>query len=109
VLEKPPDLGPLIVGEHGWWNLWLIALPVAWLLPDAVDSEANAAALGDVPALFLVAKDDTVVPRRYALRVFESYAGPKRLVESPGGHGDAVTPLGTPGLVDGLRWLWRER
>jgi len=109
VLEKPPDLGPLIVGEHGWWNLWLIALPVAWLLPDSVDSEANAAALGDVPALFFVSDDDTVVPRRYALRVFEAYAGPKRLVDCRGGHGDAVTRERAPDFVDGLRWLWQAR
>jgi len=35
-------LKQLIVGEYGWWNLWLAAKPVAWQLPNSLDSIENA-------------------------------------------------------------------
>ena len=38
VLQNPPPLRQLILGHYGWWNLWLIATPVALGVPSELDS-----------------------------------------------------------------------
>jgi hypothetical protein len=42
VLQNPPPLRKLIVGQHGWWNGWLLAIPVSLEIPKELDSIANA-------------------------------------------------------------------
>src|ERR1051326_848201 len=33
VLHDPVPLKQLILGKYGWWNLWLVAGPMAWRVP----------------------------------------------------------------------------
>ncbi len=108
VLAKPPNLGPLLIDEHGWWNAWLIALPMALQLPDCARSAENAAAITGLPALFLIAEADEFVPAGNSMQVHNAFAGPKRLINLPGGHNSTVWSRTTPELDDGFRWLWRE-
>lgn len=89
VLQNPPPLRQLILGRHGWWNLWLIALPVAWSIPGELDSIANASE-SSAPAIFLTARADELVLPQYQRRVIDAYAGPKRVVELAGGHNSAL-------------------
>ncbi len=94
ILVNPPALREIIVGEYGWWNLWILAKQVARQIPDTLDSVSNARA-SKCPALFVSSTKDEVVLPKYQQLVFEAYAGEKSLVTRP----DALhnTPL-DPGV-----------
>src|SRR2546423_1248908 len=64
ILRTPPPLRQLIIQHHGWWNLWLLATPVAVGVPSDIDSIANAKKVA-VPAVFILMDSDTVVPFKY--------------------------------------------
>src|SRR5262249_29169834 len=90
VLQNPPALRQLILGEHGWWNLWLLAGPIALELPRALDSVANAARVRG-RAFFLLADGDEVVPHKYPLQGAGAFAGERViLIQHGAGHN---TPL----------------
>ena len=108
ILEKPAHLRRVILARYGWWNLWTLALPVALGIPESVRSDRSAAAIGDIPAVFVIATRDRVMPEKYARRVVEAYAGPHRVVDAPVEHNQAVLPLLAPELVPAMTWL-RDR
>jgi fermentation-respiration switch protein FrsA (DUF1100 family) len=90
MLHNPPPLRQLIRGQYGWWNLWLLAAPIAWGVPSELDSLANAR-IAHAPAFFVLSEDDEVVGHPYALAVRDAYAGPKRTFVLPGAkHNDPV-------------------
>jgi pimeloyl-ACP methyl ester carboxylesterase len=90
-LHNPAALRQMIVGDHGWWNLWLLAYPLSWRIPSSVDSLANAAKCR-APAIFAMAAEDEVVRFEYQSQVFDAYAGPKhRHVLSHAHHNDPVS------------------
>src|SRR5688572_19878411 len=37
VLQNPPPLRELILDRHGWWNLWMLAGPIALQIPPELD------------------------------------------------------------------------
>jgi pimeloyl-ACP methyl ester carboxylesterase len=90
ILQNPPPLRQLILGRHGWWNLWLLAAPVALQVPADLDSLANARA-STAPAIFLVAEKDNTIPLPYQQRIADAYAGPKRILLQRGA--DHFVPL----------------
>lgn len=106
ILQNPPPLRQLIVGDHGWWNLWLLAFPVSWQIPPELDSLANARR-ARAPAVFLLAESDEVVRPRYQLAIRDAYAGPKRSFVLAGAHHNDPVPAETLGAVDRemLAWL----
>jgi pimeloyl-ACP methyl ester carboxylesterase len=104
VLRNPPPLRSLILGRYGWWNLWIGAGIVALQVPSELDSIENARKVR-VPALFLLASDDDVVPPSYARDVVDAYAGPFHIVDFKGGHDAPVEPAWSAELRQGLRWL----
>jgi pimeloyl-ACP methyl ester carboxylesterase len=107
VLQDPPPLRRLILRRYGWWNAWLIAGPVALAVPAELDSLANASNI-DVPAVFLSAEQDTVVPPAYQRLILSAYRGPKRVITMPHtAHLDSVTGKPEEQLADGIDWLWR--
>ena len=85
VLHNPPPLRQIILRNYGWWNLWLIAGPVAMQIPRQLDSLANAKRI-HAPALFLLAENDEIVPPRFQRLVVDSFAGEKRVIRLPGAH-----------------------
>lgn len=90
LLHNPPPLRQLIRGQYGWWNLWLLAVPVAWGVPADLDSIANAS-IAKAPAIFVLSANDEIVGHRYALAVHQAYAGEKRLFVMPGlAHNDPI-------------------
>lgn len=90
-LQNPPPLRQLIRGRYGWWNLWLVAVPVAWNVPPSLDSIENARRT-TVPTLVVSAQDDEVVPFDYQTAVFEACAGAKeRIVIAGAHHNDPVS------------------
>lgn len=105
VLHNPPPLRQLIRGRHGWWNLWLLAAPVALGVPSELDSLANAAK-AKAPAFFVMSRDDEVVPHEYQLRIRDAYAGPKASFVLPGArHNDPVPDAIWSAVHEGLRAL----
>lgn len=92
VLHNPPALRELILGEHGWWNAWLLAWPISRGVPAALDSIANARR-ARAPAVFAMAERDEVVPHRYHRMIAEAYRGQKQIFVSPvAGHNDELEP-----------------
>ena len=81
VLRNPPPLRQLIVGRHGWWNLWVGAmLLVSTQVPDYLCSIRNASQCKDVPAVFVGSARDQIVPPNYQARIVKAYVGPKRIM-----------------------------
>lgn len=90
LLRNPPALHQILQYRGGWWSLGLIPALLSRGLPRETDSIRNAAR-SSVPALFVTAMQDHVVPASIQYRVIEGYAGPSRVVKQPGG--DHNTPL----------------
>jgi len=90
ILHNPPPLRQMILRQFGWWNLWLLAGPIALQIPRDLDSVSNAKAI-HVPAIFLLADKDEVVAPRFHRLVVEAYAGEKRVISLPGAyHNDPI-------------------
>ncbi|HEV8379299.1 MAG TPA: hypothetical protein VGP99_10650 [Tepidisphaeraceae bacterium] len=109
IMRTPPPLRQLILQRHGWWNLWLLATPVAMGVPSDIDSIANAKKV-TVPAVFILLDNDTVVPLKYQQKVVDAYAGPKQVIISHGGdHNSILTPAAMNELTAKIDWLWDKR
>ena len=105
ILQNPPPLHQMILRQFGWWNLWLLAGPIALQIPRELDSISNAKAI-HAPAVFLLAEKDEVVAPRFHRLVVEAYAGEKRVISLPGAYHN--TPIEEAGLADlnrALDWL----
>ena len=90
ILHNPVPLREIILRRFGWWNLWLLAGPIALQIPRDLDSIANARG-SHAPAVFLTAENDEVVPPRYHMLVANAYAGEKRVIALHGAyHNDPI-------------------
>ena len=109
ILHNPVPLRQIILLRFGWWNLWLLAGPVALQIPRDLDSIANAKAIR-APAIFLLAEKDEVVPPRYHRLVVNAYAGEKRVIQLPGAyHNDPIESTALANLNNALDWLLAKR
>jgi len=105
ILHNPPPLRQMILRQFGWWNLWLLAGPIALQIPRDLDSVSNAEAI-HVPAIFLLADKDEVVAPRFHRLVVEAYAGEKRVISLPGAyHNDPIEGAALADLNRTLDWL----
>src|SRR6266702_1450239 len=59
ILHNPPPLREMILRQFGWWNLWLLAGPIALQIPRELDSIANAN-VSHTSAIFLTAEKDEI-------------------------------------------------
>jgi pimeloyl-ACP methyl ester carboxylesterase len=105
ILHNPPPLREMILRQFGWWNLWLLAGPIALQIPRDLDSIENAKAI-HAPAVFYLAEKDEVVASRYHRLVVDAYAGEKRVISLRGAyHNDPIQGAALADLNDGLSWL----
>ena len=105
ILHNPPPLREVILRQFGWWNLWLLAGPVALQIPPDLDCIANARA-SRAPAIFLLAEKDEIVAPRFHRLVIQAYAGEKRVIELQGAyHNDPIEGTALADLNDALGWL----
>jgi uncharacterized protein len=109
ILRTPPPMRQLIIQRHGWWNLWLLATPVAMGVPSDIDSIVNAKKV-TVPAVFILMDSDSVVPLKYQQKIVDAYAGPNQVIISRGGdHNSILTPAAMAELGEKADWLWQQR
>jgi hypothetical protein len=108
ILQNPPALRHLILTQFGWWNLWLLAGPIALQVPKELDNPTNAAKV-TAPALFILAGDDTLVVPANQMKTVDAYAGPKRILHVTGGHNGSVTGDAQAELVRNFDWLLPPR
>jgi pimeloyl-ACP methyl ester carboxylesterase len=80
VLRNPPPVRQLIVGRHGWWNLWVASWLIAQRVPRQICSISNAAR-SHCPAVFLSSRRDKTVPPQFHDRIIDAYRGPHRVLE----------------------------
>ena len=105
VLHNPPALRQIVLQHFGWWNLWLLAGPVAARIPTDLDSLRNAKTITK-PAIFLLAENDEVVPPRFQRMVVDAYAGEKRVITlRDAHHNDPLTGTAMADLYGALDWL----
>jgi pimeloyl-ACP methyl ester carboxylesterase len=105
ILNNPPPLRQMILRQFGWWNLWLLAGPIALQIPQDLDSISNAKTIR-APAIFLLAEKDEVVAPRYHRLVVDAYDGEKRVISLPGAfHNDPIEHAGMAELNHALDWL----
>jgi pimeloyl-ACP methyl ester carboxylesterase len=108
VLTNPPPLRDMILKRFGWWNLWLLATPVAMSVPGEMDSIANAKRT-TAPAIFILAQKDSVVPPKYQAKVFDAYAGEKRAIRVPDAdHNDPLDGPSEQAFDEALDWMWKH-
>ena len=105
ILHNPPPLRQMILRQFGWWNLWLLAGPVALQIPRDLDSIDNARRI-HAPAIFLLAEKDEVVAPRFHQLVVDTYAGEKRVIPLRGAyHNDPIEGAALVDLYKALDWL----
>jgi pimeloyl-ACP methyl ester carboxylesterase len=92
IVQNPPPLKRLIMGRHGWWNLWLLAGPVALQVPTSLNTPDTAPKVPkDLPALFIQSGGDTIIPPNYGKITHEIYPGPKTVIDIPNiDHNDGI-------------------
>jgi uncharacterized protein len=109
ILHNPPALRQMILRQFGWWNLWLLAGPIAGQIPRELDSVTNARAV-HAPAIFLLAERDEIIAPRFQQLVVNAYAGEKRVINLRRAHHNS--PIEGAGLADlykALDWLLPEK
>jgi pimeloyl-ACP methyl ester carboxylesterase len=104
ILQNPPAIRNLILSRFGWWNLWLLAGPVALQVPKDLDSPTNAAKVHAKAVFVLADADDFVVPENQ-LKVVNAYAGEKRVIRTLGGHNDGISGGAEDELRSAFDWL----
>jgi len=85
VLRNVMPLHDLLEQRYAWRTAGLSALVLAPAVPSRLDCTANARK-AQVPALFVVSRDDQVSPPSYQRRVIDAYRGPATVLEVGGGH-----------------------
>jgi alpha-beta hydrolase superfamily lysophospholipase len=104
ILHNPPPLRPMILRQFGWWNLWLLAGPIALQIPRDLDAVANGKST-HAPAIFLLADEDEVVAPRFQKLVVDAYAGEKRIIALHGArHNTPIEGAAVADLYNALDW-----
>jgi len=108
LIRSPAPVRQVITGNYGWWNLWLLAGPVATQFPDELDSVKNARRV-EVPAIFVITGADELVPRKYQRDVTAAYAGKHRvIVAEEARHSSPISGKAVQRLRSDLQWLWSK-
>lgn len=109
-LINPPPLREVILGDFGWWNLWLLAGPISWGVPRTLGSIRNAERT-HCPVVLMTSEKDSVVPPPYQDEIFAAVAGPKiRVIAKGVGHNDPPPLAAKMEALEALRSQgWRSK
>jgi pimeloyl-ACP methyl ester carboxylesterase len=105
ILHNPVPLKQVVLRQFGWWNLWLLAGPVAAQLPAELDTIANAKR-ARARAIFLLAEQDEIIAPRFQRLVVDAYAGEKRVIQLAGAqHNSPIEGAAIADLYQALDWI----
>ncbi len=108
ILQDPPAIRQMILGQHGWWNLWLLAGPLSLRLPSSIDSVNNAKTVR-APGVFLLSENDRVVLPKYQALVLNAYAGRKLEIPLPGAdHNSVISDNALKRLQGSIDWVLEQ-
>jgi pimeloyl-ACP methyl ester carboxylesterase len=108
LLRNPPPLREVVRARTGWWSLGLVPVLLERGIPEAIDSIRNAAA-AKVPAVFVTAYQDRVVPLACQYRIIDAYGGACRVLEQlAGGHATPLSETETGRLKQLATWVLAE-
>jgi pimeloyl-ACP methyl ester carboxylesterase len=108
ILRNPPPLREVIVERFGrrWWSFGVRLL--AHQIAPELDAIRNAAATS-VPAVFITAQRDRIVPPRCQQQVIDAFGGPKRVLRlAQADHHTLMTEAEAESYRDDLQWLHRQ-
>ncbi|HEV2294677.1 MAG TPA: alpha/beta fold hydrolase [Tepidisphaeraceae bacterium] len=106
IIQNPPLIPEQIWRQHGWWNLWLLAAPVAWQIPREMNSIISATQ-ATARAVILIADSDRVAPPRFQWKIASAYAGEKRvIVQRNAGHQTHLDDADHARLREAMGWLF---
>ncbi len=116
IVRTPTPLRQVVLGHHGWYNLWLAAGPIAMRLPAELDTLSNAQSVG-TSAVFIVTGQDSVIPSSYQQEVIDSYGlklrggsshteKPRVILLKDGAHDDHPVGDQYRELREGIDWVW---
>jgi len=105
VVQNPPALRELILAQSGWWHYKWLTRSIAAQIPHELDSLANARR-ATVPAVFVSAQQDRIVPARIQRQIIDAYKGPLKVLSMPdAGHDTALTESDLEQLRSMADWL----
>lgn len=105
ILHNPPPMRQMVLRQFGWWNLWLLAGPVALQIPRELDNIANGKVVR-APAILLLSDQDEVVAPRFQKLVVNAYAGEKRIITLRDAyHNSPIGGAAVADLYNALDWL----
>lgn len=90
MVQNPPALRELILQQSAWWHFKWLTRMIAAQIPPELDSIANAQQ-ATVPAVFITAQQDTIVPPHIQRQIITAYQGPLKVFVMPKAEHD--TPL----------------
>lgn len=106
MLQNPPALRQVILAQSKWWHFNWATRKIADQVPRELDSLANA--LGaSVPAVFVTAQQDSVVPASLQRQIIYAYDGPLKVLSLPDAdHDTALTESDLEQLRPLASWLY---
>lgn len=105
VLRNPPPVRQLIIGRHGWWNLWIASWLIAQRVPRQICSISNSAQC-HCPAVFLSSRRDETVPPPFQDKIIDAYRGPQRILPlKNAGHASSLNLEEQREYARHLDWL----
>jgi alpha/beta superfamily hydrolase len=107
ILKSPPAIRQMVLLHFGWWNGWLLAGPVAYQVPDDLDSLANAAKCHE-PAIVILTGRDHIVPFDWQVIVSDAYVGPHEEVLTDADHDDPFSADTMRQVRRQIDYLWEK-
>jgi pimeloyl-ACP methyl ester carboxylesterase len=90
LVQSPPALREVILAKSVWRHIEWAPRVIAAQIPRELDSIANARR-ATVPAVFVSAQRDAIVPARVQRQIIDAYNGPSRVLSIP--DADHDTPM----------------
>lgn len=105
ILRNPPPLREVVRHRTARWGFGLITALINGGIPESIDSVRNAA-ICSVPAMFVIALRDQVVPAHCQHLILEAYGGDHQLLEqTEADHATPLSELETNELRQMASWL----
>ena len=108
LVQNPPALREVIQAQSGWWHFKWLSRMIADQIPCELDSIANAQK-ATVPAVFVTAQQDRIVPAQIQRLIIEAYKGPLKVFSMPdAGHDTSLTKNDQERLRSLAGWLYEK-